>query len=116
MRNRRNKIRLNESMLKRIIKESVKRVLREGIENEYRVIACLTDPVPQCDEFGRREYRNRLSDYLFISDETNDFKERVNRLKKYKVNGGSEYYFCDDEYIIDDDDDDFYLMQLQHLY
>ena len=116
MRNRRNKIRLNESMLKRIIKESVKRVLREGIENEYRVIACLTDPVPQCDEFGRREYRNRLSDYLFISDETNDFKERVNRLKKYKVNGGSEYYYCDDEYIIDDDDDDFYLMQLQPLY
>lgn len=116
MRNRRNTIRLNESMLKRIIKESVKRVLREGIENEYRVIACLTDPVPQCDEFGRREYRNRLSDYLFISDETNDFKERVNRLKKYKVNGGSEYYSCDDEYIIDDDDDDFYLMQLQPLY
>ena len=30
MRNRRNRIRLNESMLKRIIKESVKRVLREG--------------------------------------------------------------------------------------
>lgn len=30
MRNRRNRIRLNESMLKRIIKESVKRVLRES--------------------------------------------------------------------------------------
>lgn len=30
MRNRRNTIRLNESMLKRIIKESVKRVLRES--------------------------------------------------------------------------------------
>lgn len=83
---KKNTIRLNESMLHRIIKESVKRVLREGIgiENEYRVIACLTDPVPQCDEFGRREYRNRLSDYLFISDETNDFKERVNRLKNTK--------------------------------
>lgn len=32
MRNRRNTIRLNESMLKRIIKESVKRVLRESNE------------------------------------------------------------------------------------
>ena len=32
MRNRRNTIRLNESMLNRIIKESVKRVLKEGIE------------------------------------------------------------------------------------
>lgn len=30
MRNRKNTIRLNESMLQRIIKESVKRVLREG--------------------------------------------------------------------------------------
>ena len=34
MRNRRNTIRLNESMLKRIIKESVKRVLRESNEKK----------------------------------------------------------------------------------
>ena len=34
MRNRRNTIRLNESMLKRIIKESVKRVLRESNEKQ----------------------------------------------------------------------------------
>lgn len=34
MRNRRNTIRLNESTLKRIIKESVKRVLRESNEKQ----------------------------------------------------------------------------------
>lgn len=57
MRNRRNTIRLNESTLNRIIKESVKRVLKES---EYMDDG---DLEPQFDEFPLERYRSGYDYY-----------------------------------------------------
>lgn len=75
--------------------------------NKYKITACLFNP------FGDAYIdANVISDYVFISDESNPYDMRVERIKKYPIDGAVEEYNADMGYsFIDEDADGVYLLE-----
>ena len=115
-------IRLSESDLHRVIKESVKRILRESDlqQHKYQIVAHLENPYDNKDSnayvlnYGQTNYPKN-DDYDFISDENNPEQERMERLMKYRLEdsfvGAIETHSIDVPYFIDEDGDGLYLLK-----
>lgn len=106
------KIHLNELELKKIITESIKKILRESEEHKYKIIAYIIDPsiAWQKDSLAD-DYENIQSDYDFIADTNNSFQDRAKLLMKYQIDGAVETHPQNEPYFIDGDDDGLYLLK-----
>ena len=110
-------IRLTESDLHRIVKESVKRALMENTYNthQYQVVAYLIDPNAdwQRGELSSDSYEESKRDFELLSNlDGNLNRQAMNIFRKYKINNGAvEEHDSEEPFIMDIDGDGIYLLK-----
>ena len=110
-------IRLTESDLHRIVKESVKRALMENTYNthQYQVVAYLIDPNAdwQRRELSSDSYEESKRDFELLSNlDGNLNRQAMNIFRKYKINNGAvEEHDSEEPFIMDIDGDGIYLLK-----
>lgn len=110
-------IRLTESDLHRIVKESVKRALMENIYNthQYQIVAYLIDPNAdwQREGLSSDDYEESKRDFEILSNlNCNLNRQAINIFRKYQINSGAvEEHNSEEPFIMDIDGDGIYLLK-----
>jgi hypothetical protein len=110
-------IRLTESDLHRIVKDSVKRALMENIYNthQYQIVAYLIDPNAdwQREELSSDDYEESKRDFEILSNlNCNLNRQAINIFRKYQINSGAvEERNSEEPFIMDIDGDGIYLLK-----
>lgn len=115
--NKKQVIRLTESDLHRIVKESVKRALMENTYNthQYQVVAYLIDPNAdwQRGELSSDSYEESKRDFELLSNlDGNLNRQAMNIFRKYQINNGAvEEHDSEEPFMMDIDGDGIYLLK-----
>lgn len=110
-------IRLTESDLHRIVKESVNRALMENIYNthQYQIVAYLIDPNAdwQREGLSSDDYEESKRDFEILSNlNCNLNRQAINIFRKYQINNGAvEEHNSEEPFIMDIDGDGIYLLK-----
>ena len=110
-------IRLAESDLRRIVKETVKRALMESTHNthQYQIVAYLIDPNAEWQKEGLSsdDYEDSKRDFEILSNlNCNLNKQAMDIFRKYQINNGSvEEHNSEEPFIMDVDGDGIYLLK-----
>ena len=110
-------VRITESDLHRIVKESVKRALMENTYNthQYQVVAYLIDPNAdwQRGELSSDSYEESKRDFELLSNlDGNLNRQAMNIFRKYQINNGAvEEHDSEEPFMMDIDGDGIYLLK-----
>lgn len=117
-RNMKQTIKLRESELRRMIAESVRRVLRENAFNNchsYQIVSYLIDPSAdwQKNALSSDEYEESKRDFELLSHSAGNLNKQVmNIFRKYQINSGAvEEHNSEEPFIMDIDGDGIYLLK-----
>jgi len=102
------RIRLSESDLHRVIRESVKRVLRESSVPTYDTPVCLDCESKEDADYSVEIGFGSLSSSLYYVGDAYDASDALEKVMRYaKENGFAELYAGDEE-LADEYPDDYY--------